>query len=344
MTALFIDRSGAEITLNRHSIQIAVGGECTNIPCARVERLIVRSPARIDTAVLTRLWSQGAGVLILSGRGAEPAARFLEMPHNDALCRVAQLRLQTPGVTAIGIARDIVSRKLGAQGRTLVEIASHRRGMALDALAWHERMAELRGCLVRTRSLHGVRGVEATATGAYFRALNRAFAPALGFQGFRRQPPADPVNACLSLGETLLTFEAARRAQIAGLDPMLGVLHAPAPGQKALACDLVEPLLPRLDLMVWNCFARRTLRPEHFSRDVRGHCRMGKAGREIFYETMERHMPLWSRWLCRAMRAFTYRLHVPADGNAEFFGQTGPDPLPEEIRYRRGPDHRPGRV
>jgi CRISPR-associated protein Cas1 len=52
-----------------------------------------------------------------------------------------------------------------------------------------------------------------------------------------------------------------RQAQITGLDPRQGALHAPAFGRASLACDLVEPLRPRIDLWVWNLFRARTLRP-----------------------------------------------------------------------------------
>ena len=67
-------------------------------------------------------------------------------------------------------------------------------------------------------------GLEGAAA-AYFRALAAAFPPALGFEGRNRRPPRDPVNACLSLGYTLLHGDAVREAAVQGFDPMIGVLH-----------------------------------------------------------------------------------------------------------------------
>jgi CRISPR-associated protein Cas1 len=95
------------------------------------------------------------------------------------------------------------------------------------------------------------------------------------------------VNACLSLGYTLLHHEAVREAQVVGLDPMLGVLHTPLRGRESLACDLVEPLRPHVDEWVWQSFATRALRGEHFSTLADGSCLMGKAGRALFYQRFE---------------------------------------------------------
>jgi hypothetical protein len=67
------------------------------------------------------------------------------------------------------------------------------------------------------------------------------------FGGRNRRPPRDPANAVLSLGYTLLHFEAVRACYGAGLDPMIGFFHNLDFGRESLACDLVEPLRPRLD-------------------------------------------------------------------------------------------------
>ncbi|MFP3944156.1 MAG: CRISPR-associated endonuclease Cas1 [Alphaproteobacteria bacterium] len=316
MKALIVDRRDAEITLNGQIISIAAGAERRDVPCTEVERLIVHSPARIDTSVLDRLWSQGAGVLILSGRRAEPTASFLGVP-DGARRRRAPMRMRTDGEAGVSIARDLVLRTLAARGRALVDIASRRRGMALDVLAFYERMAELRAHLRRTRSLHCVRGVAGAASGAYLPVLERAFDPAPGLRARRGGPPSDPVSACLHLGETVLAFEASRQARFAGFEPAPGMLHAPAPGRDGLARDLIEPLLPRLDVMVWRCFAEETLQAEHCVQDADGQCVLGEAGRAVLYQAMERHMALWSRWLARTARICARRLASGMEGGGE---------------------------
>ena len=81
---------------------------------------------------------------------------------------------------------------------------------------------------------------------------------------------------------------------------MVGFLHAPAFGRESLACDLIEPLRPPIDLWVEGLFRARTLRREHFTTDADGACLLGKAGRAAFYQAFGEIRALWSRWLGQA--------------------------------------------
>jgi CRISPR-associated protein Cas1 len=132
-------------------------------------------------------------------------------------------------------------------------------------------------------SLANIRGYEGAAAAAYFGAYVHLFAESLQFNGRKKRPPPDPVNVCLSLGYTLLHYDAVRACHTVGLDAMLGFFHDVSFGRESLACDLMEPLRPLMDRWVWQLFKDRQLRPEHFSFDVGGRCQMNKAGRQIFY-------------------------------------------------------------
>ena len=144
-------------------------------------------------------------------------------------------------------------------------------------------------------------GLEGAAA-AYFRALAAAFPPALGFEGRNRRPPRDPVNACLSLGYTLLHGDAVREAAVQGFDPMIGVLHEIAPGRESLACDMVEPLRALVDRFVVELFRGDHLRADGFSRKGAG-CLLGKAARKTFFTRWEEEVaPLTRRLLTRGLR------------------------------------------
>jgi CRISPR-associated endonuclease Cas1 len=70
--------------------------------------------------------------------------------------------------------------------------------------------------------------------------------PAFAFEKRTRRPPADPVNAMLSLGYTLLTRTWLTVLSAVGFDPYLGFYHKPRFGRPALALDLMEPFRPIL--------------------------------------------------------------------------------------------------
>jgi CRISPR-associated protein Cas1 len=161
----------------------------------------------------------------------------------------------------------------------------------------------------------------------HFHGYTRLFAPELNFSGRNRRPPRDPVNACLSLGYTLLHFDAVRAAHAAGLDALLGFYHRPAVGRESLACDLIEPIRPLVDDWLWTQFSERHLRSEHFSDD-RGACLIGKAGRSHFYASWETFAPLPRRWLRTTCARLAAELRV--HGSAWMLADDGDEEAGEE--------------
>ncbi len=225
--------------------------------------------------------------------------RTLYLDRKNAVLELdgAALVIRVPGerparVPLVGLERVVVRGAATIATRALA--ALHERDVGLVLLSG--RRGEPTATLL---------GLEGTAAAAYFQGLAAVLPPSLGFSGRNRRPPRDPVNACLSLGYALATHEAGRQAQLVGLDPLLGFLHAPVPGRPALACDLVEPVRCHVDRLVWRLFAEGRLRAEHARSSTEG-CLLGKAGREIFYLAFEAELAALPR-LLRQMAATLVR-------------------------------------
>lgn len=301
MRALYLDRKNSELVLDLGAILVRVPGERpTRVPLCGLERLIVKGEAKISTALLAALHEADVGLLVLSGRRAEPKATLLGRPHADVRLRLAQFEAARDPDRRLAFARPVVLAKLDGQMRLLARACERRPdlhrplALALEAVAARKRAAQ-------EADLAGLLGCKGAAAAAYFEAYAQLFPPALGMQGRNRRPPRDPVNAALSLGYTLATHAAVRALAQVGLDPLLGFLHAPAFGRPALACDLVEPVRVHVDELVWRLFAERRLRPEGFRCDHTG-CLMGKAARETFYAAFEHELAALPR-LLRQMAA-----------------------------------------
>src|SRR6185437_5789258 len=232
MSTLYIDHQGLALRFQSGAMLLD-GGE--------------KRPRSIPLALLDRM-------VVLSGRQSWRTACLLGRPHGDARIRMAQYQATLDPAAAAVLAALWVQGKLRAQQRTLaLALAArpeHRHRLTQAAAG----LGEMRARAVAALGLDSLRGLEGAGAAAYFPAFALLFAPALGFSGRNRRPPRDPVNAALSLAYTLLHFEAVRAAQAAGLDPLLGTLHQPAYGRESLACDLIEPLRPRLDAWVWGLF------------------------------------------------------------------------------------------
>ncbi len=308
MQTVYVDRRDAELAQERGALVIRLpDSRPKSLPLSGIERLILRSGARISTSLLAELWRRDVGVLILAGRHPEPTARFLGRPRQDLELRLRQYELVRDPGRRLAFAREIVAAKLAGQGRLLARFAAEGRGNGLRLRAAAARLEELAGAARDAPDLASLLGFEGTGAALHFEAYATLFPASLGFSGRNRRPPRDPVNACLSLGYTLLHFEAARRVQLHGFDPMLGALHAPAAGRDSLACDLVEPLRGHIDGWVAALFLARTLSRRDFRRAGEA-CYLEKGGRRRFYEAWETRAPALSRLLARMARQLSRQI------------------------------------
>lgn len=342
MGTLYIDRQGLTLRMRDGALELRADGErVRSVPAGLIDRVVLRADTQIGSSTLAALADAGIGLVALGGRGGQRVAHLLGAPAGDARARIAQCQRVNDEAWATAWSRQVVRAKLRAQHRLLrtaqAERADLRRPLG-DAAATIQRSLERLPAAADRASL---RGLEGAAAAAYFRGYGRLFAPALGFEGRRRRPPPDPVNACLSLGYTLLQAQAVQACWAAGLDPMVGFLHLPAHGRASLACDLVEPWRARIDAWVWQQFRSRALRVEHFGRDGAGACLMGKAARAEFYaaitplqqrcaDALRRHARLAARVLADAATLPDDESWEPeADLADEPSPATGPGPAAE---------------
>lgn len=328
MATLVLDRPNLEVRADGSALALYQEGQRRGtVPLKLLERVILQGSIRLDAGVLTRLAEAGAATLLLSPRHSRRLAVMLGPSHNDAAIRLAQSRLvlDTPWCTRWS--RRQVMAKTRAQIRFIDAALALRpdcRKPLTDARDSLEQVFHTLRDSSPGPAVESVRGLEGAAARAYFRAIASLFAPSLGFSGRNRRPPRDPVNACLSLGYTLLHFDAVRAAHMAGLDPLLGFYHRPAFGRESLASDLIEPLRPMLDRWVWGLFRIRALREDHFSRDGQA-CLLGKTAREIFYRAYEMRAPALRRLLRRQCALLASRMKAQGEALIE-----PPDPADED--------------
>lgn len=81
---------------------------------------------------------------------------------------------------------------------------------------------------------------------------SRLYWPALMGQGFVRDPDSGGINAALNYGYAILRSACARALCAAGLLPLLGLHHRNAYNAFCLADDIMEPLRPFVDRLVFE--------------------------------------------------------------------------------------------
>jgi CRISPR-associated endonuclease Cas1 len=176
------------------------------------------------------------------------------------------------------------------------------RQAALDRLAAARKSAEgaartTEGAARTTELL----GIEGDAAAVYFRSFASLLKPpddkpdeaglaVFRFEARNRRPPADPVNAMLSLAYSMLARHLTIALAAVGLDPYRGFYHVPRYGRPALALDLMEPFRAVIaDSVVLSAVNTGEVGPGDFVTAVTGTA-LTQAGRRRFVAAFERRL------------------------------------------------------
>ncbi len=150
-------------------------------------------------------------------------------------------------------ARQVVAAKLVNQAVVLERWA--RRGVT-SVRPTARRLRWLGTQALAATDRDALRGIEGTGSREYFAAVGRALPG--GFERSRR-PPRDLVNAALSVAYGALLERVVAGVTAVGFDPYAGFYHGLKHGRPALALDLMEPLRPAMDRVVFGMARRREL-------------------------------------------------------------------------------------
>jgi len=316
MSSLYLDRKNLGLKLDGQTLALYEDGvKKGTVPLHLLERVVLRGNVQLESRVLGALSERKIGLLVLSGRNTEATAMLAAHSHGDSIRRLGQYQVSLDQALRQPLARWLVLVKVRAQQRLLRDALAARADLRYPITSALETLKGIIGQLREDTvpmTLASLRGYEGAAAAAHFGAYTHLFADSLNFTGRKKRPPPDPVNVCLSLGYTLLHYDAVRACHTVGLDSMLGFYHDVSFGRESLACDLMEPLRPLMERWVWELFKERRLRPEHFTIDVGGRCQMNKVGRQSFYGFYEsqvgparRLLRLYGYTLAKRYQAYT---------------------------------------
>ena len=257
-----------------------------------VSELVLAGPVSLSTPALHALLRAEVPVAWMSSGFWYLGSTGGRGPRS-ATSRAAQYRIAGDGAARLAFAKDLVAAKLKNQ-RTLLR--RNWRGTVEARDRTLDRLRRLADRVAEAGSQASLLGLEGDGAAVYFRALPALFGerpsglPAFRFDKRTRRPPADPVNACLSLSYALLTRAVATALEIAGLDPWAGLYHQDRPGRPALALDLMEPLRPIVaDSAVLTALNQGEVTQDSFVTIGPG-CNLTAAGRRAMIGAFERRM------------------------------------------------------
>lgn len=244
--------------------------------------VVIGADGFVSLAALRWLADQDAAFVMLDRLGKVLATTGPVRP-SDARLRRAQSLAQDSGA-ALKIAIELIRQKLISQEQLVRERFQNESSMQI--------IADARRALMKAKSSEEIRRYEAHAALAYWTAWHElpVTYPRADLQrvpehwrtfGSRLSPltrsprlAVNPPNAMLNYLYAILESEARLAISEIGLDPGIGFLHSDTRTRDSLACDLMEPIRPRVDAYLLDWLRRESLQRKWFFEQRDGNCRL----------------------------------------------------------------------
>ena len=241
---LYVQTPGARIGKSGEVLVVEADGEKTKVALGDISQLVIHGPVSLSSPALGALLREEIPVTWAS-TGGWVLGHTMSSGHRNVSIRIDQYRAAFDQRRSLAFARGLVTAKIRNS-----RVFLRRNGKGGDTSVRDETLKAL--SRLADRAAHApseaeLLGIEGEAAARYFRLFDAMFAdtakdfPAFAFDKRTRRPPADPVNAMLSLGYALLTRTWLNTLAAVGFDPYLGFYHRPRFGRPALALDMMEP-------------------------------------------------------------------------------------------------------
>jgi CRISPR-associated exonuclease Cas4/CRISPR-associated protein Cas1 len=246
---LYVQEPGARITKSGETLVVETETGKTEVAIGDVSELVLHGPISLSTPAIAALLREEIPVTYAS-LGGWVLGHTVSTGHRNVAVRIAQYRAAFDERRCLRFARSLVAAKI--RNTRVMLRRNFKAGNEAERDATLDGLARLAERATHAPSFAELLGLEGEAAARYFRLFSSMFGeaahgfPEFAFDKRTRRPPADPVNAMLSLGYALLTRTWLTVLSAVGFDPYLGFYHAPRFGRPALALDMMEPFRPIL--------------------------------------------------------------------------------------------------
>lgn len=207
------------------------------IPLEQLEGLVIYGNLSVSTGFFREMLIRGIPTTLLSNTG-----KFFGVlestQHKNIERQRQQFRKGDDPDFRLSISKEFVESKINNQ---IVILKRYNRYIKSEEV--ESRIGTIRsikGKIEKINTIPELMGLEGSCARNYFDALSIMTINDFKFSGRNKRPPKDPFNSLLSLGYTLLLYEAYTAITAKGLNPYAGFLHKDKHGHPALASDLIE--------------------------------------------------------------------------------------------------------
>lgn len=269
MPTLYVTEPGARIEKEYRRVIVTSADDevLLSVPLVHVTDIVIVGSVGVTTQAMLSLLEAGVSFSIIS-RAGKLRGRLVPPSEGNIFLRRLQYQRAADPAFCLPIAKAIALGKLKNQRAFAYRLCRTHPDIPKTNV---EKITTAIKSAENEKDLNGLRGHEGQGAKAYFRILRATLHADWQFEKRSRRPPADPANALLSLGYSLLTQNMMTALEVVGLDPYDGFFHADVYGRPALALDLVEEFRSLIvDSVVLTVINKRILSPEDFERSAQG--------------------------------------------------------------------------
>lgn len=289
MANLYITEQGAVLRKTGDRLLVKKDEEILfDTPCSKIDAVLIFGNVQVTTQSIRELFDHGIELAILTRTGrlvgqiTSPATKNIEL-------RVEQFKKYWDDSFRLSLAGIIIRGKL-SNGLNLLKTFSYNHpevNLAPETTGMQAALSNIDGAA----DINTLMGVEGNAARIYFSGFGKMILGAFTFEGRKKHPAPDPVNALLSFGYTLFFNEILSLLDGLGFDPYLGYLHNVEYGRASLASDLVEEFRATVDRFTLYLINDRIFNQADFFLNPRGEgMYLTREAQKAYFAQYERYL------------------------------------------------------
>ena len=289
MANLYITEQGAVLRKTGDRLLVKKDEEILfDTPCNKIDAVLIFGNVQVTTQSIRELFEHGIELAILTRTGrlvgqiTSPATKNIEL-------RVEQFKKYWDDSFRLRLAGIIIRGKLSNSLNLLKTFSYNHPEINLmpEMAGMQSALSNIEGAA----DINTLMGVEGNAARIYFSGFGKMIRGAFTFEGRKKHPAPDPVNALLSFGYTLFFNEILSLLDGLGFDPYLGYLHNVEYGRASLASDLVEEFRATVDRFTLYLINDRIFNQADFFVNPRGEgMYLTREAQKVYFAQYERYL------------------------------------------------------
>ncbi|OPY72517.1 MAG: CRISPR-associated endonuclease Cas1 [Syntrophorhabdus sp. PtaU1.Bin002] len=291
MANIYITEQGAVLRKTGDRLIVEKDDETLlDVPCEKVDNVLIFGNVQFTTQAVHEMFDHGIEMAILTRTGRLVGQITAPTSKNVDL-RVAQFDRYRNEDFRLDLARTVVQGKVKNALNMMRGFAfNHPERNFTEEI---EGIRSLSEQITGTTAIDVLMGMEGTAARIYFGGFGKMILSDFRFEGRRKHPATDPVNALLSFTYTLMFNEILGLLDGIGFDPYVGFFHAIEYGRASLASDLLEEFRASADRLSLSLLNNRVFKEEDFYRNPKGE------GVYLMREALKRYFAQYEKYLNR---------------------------------------------